>query len=201
MRLTRWLSSMAISALLASPALAQDGGKPPGSAPADAVPATTSGTNSEVAPGPLIEARRMLWLRLDQAKTEGIGTTAYVAAFKGIEDEVKAGKTAEDIKPRIESLARSLKEQLERSKILKTQRPIPPTASQSGGSSGGGGGPASGASGGKGGGLSAALGGGDGDLIGRIKDKLLNGGDIPDSLKQKAMQSEKGRKLLEKLGL
>lgn len=163
-----------------------------------AAPATVSGgsvSNADVAPGPLEEARKMLWSRIKQAKSEGIGTGAYVTAFQGIEDQVKAGRQAEEIRPRIESLARSLKDQLDRSRILKTQRPIPPTASQS---AGGGGAP----SGGKGGGLEALadkLGGKDPSaLIDRIKEKL-NTGDIPDGLKEKLLNSDKGKKLLEKL--
>jgi hypothetical protein len=197
---TRWLLSLAAMFIVSSPVLAQDVDTPPAAATPEPPAATTSGATEGPAPGPLLEARKMLWQRIQQAKGEGIGTAAYVTAFKGVEDEVKAGKTAEDIKPRIESLARSLKDQLDRSKILKTQRPIPPTASQSSGPSGGGG-PAASAGPGKGGGLSAALGGSDSDLIGKLKDKFLNGGEIPDSLKQKAMQSKKGRELMEKFGL
>lgn len=192
---SRWLLIAAAAIMLTSPAIAQN------TEPQPAEPATVSGAGEELAPGPLMEARKMLRDRIGQAKHEGIGTGPYVAALKQIEDDVKAGKTAEEIKPRIESVARGLKDQLDRKQILKTQRPIPPTASQSGGT---GGGPA-GMPPSKGPDLSAALGGGGGSdtaaLLDKLKDKLLNGGEIPDSLKQRVMQSEKGRKMLEKLGL
>jgi hypothetical protein len=200
---SRWLLSAIAATIFVTPAMAQDGDVPAAvtAAPPTAVPATTSGAADELAPGPLLEARKMLRTRIGQAKSEGIGTAPYVAALKDIEDEVKAGKTADEIRPRIESVARGLKDQLDRKQILKTQRPIPPSASQSAGGpmpSG----PSGGGSGGSG--LSAALGGGPSDtsaLLDKLKDKLLNGGEIPDSLKQRVMQSEKGRKMMEKLGL
>lgn len=191
---SRWLSIAASAIMLTTPAFAQN------TEPQPAESATVSGGGDELAPGPLIEARKMLRDRIGQAKHEGIGTGPYVAALKAIEDDVKAGKTAEEIRPRIESVARGLKDQLDRKQILKTQRPIPPTASQSGGA----GGASAGMPPSKGPDLSAALGGGQGDtaaLLDKLKDKLLNGGEIPDSLKQRVMQSEKGRKMLEKLGL
>jgi hypothetical protein len=169
--------------------------------------ATASATEEPVSPGPLLEARKMLWMRINLAKSEGIGTSTYITAFKHMDEEVKAGKSAEELRPRIESLARSLKDQLDRAKILKTQRPIPPTASQSGGSGEmpmGGGGPM--AMGGKGGGLAgvaAALGGGGDDaLLDKLKAQLMGGGggDL-EALKQRALKTKKGREFLEKLGL
>jgi len=196
----RWLV-MAAASLFAFglPALAQE--SPPAQRPApmteSAAPATTSGASAveTVAAGPLIEARKMLWARISQAKNEGIGTGVYITAFKAIEEDVQAGKPIEAIRPRIESLARSLKEQLDRSRMLKTQRPTPPSSSQSIGGEA--------PSGGKGGGLdglAAKLGGKDPSaLIDKLKEKL-NSGDIPEGLKDQIMNSEKGRKLLEKLG-
>jgi hypothetical protein len=164
-----------------------------------ATTATTSGAPvaaDEVAPGPLVEARKMLWQRINQAKSEGIGTGAYVNAFQAMEEDVKGGKTEDQLRPRIESLARSLKDQLDRSKILKTQRPVPPTASQQAGG-GASGGPAAGGGGASG--LSAALGGKDPNaLLDKLREKL-NSGDIPAGLKEKVLNSEKGRQLLEKL--
>lgn len=171
----------------------------PPSQQAEQAQATTNGAApaQDVADGPLIEARKMLWSRINQAKAEGIGTGAYVNAFKGIEDEIRAGKGAEDVRPRIESLARSLKDQLDRSKILKTQRPIPPTPSQMVGSAPGGGPPAP-----RGGGLdglAAKLGGKDPNaLIEKLKQKL-NSGDIPDAVKDQLLNSDKGKKIIEKL--
>jgi hypothetical protein len=113
-----------------------------------------------------------------------------------MEEDVKGGKTEDQLRPRIESLARSLKDQLDRSKILKTQRPVPPTASQQAGG-GASGGPAAGGGGASG--LSAALGGKDPNaLLDKLREKL-NSGDIPAGLKEKVLNSEKGRQLLEKL--
>lgn len=171
--------------------------------------ATTSGaaaTEEPVSPGPLLEARKMLWMRINLAKSEGIGTSTYITAFKSLDEEVKRGKSDAELRPRIESLARSLKDQLDRAKILKTQRPIPPTASQSGGGGDGSAPPSGGpALGGKGGGLAAAaaaLGGGDESILDKLKAKLMagGGGDL-ESLKQQALRTKKGREFLEKLGL
>jgi hypothetical protein len=201
-KMTGWLLSVSFVTSMCA-AIAQE---------TPTAPATTSGaaaSEEPVSPGPLLEARKMLWMRINLAKSEGIGTSTYITAFKHLDGEVKAGKTGEELRPRVESLARSLKEQLDRSKILKTQRPIPPTASQSGGGAGGDASMPSGGSmaafGGKGGGLAAAaaaLGGGDDSILDKLKSKLMSGGggDL-ESLKQQALRTKKGREFLEKLGL
>lgn len=89
----------------------------------------SSGGKPTVAPGPLQEARTILITRIQQAQSEGIGIANYMMAFNAIEDSVKAGQSAEQLRPRVESLARALHDQLEKGKILKTQRPIPGNAS------------------------------------------------------------------------
>lgn len=163
----------------------------PGEAPAGA---TSAPGELTITPGPLEEARKILLDRIKLAKTEGIGTANYFLALNAIEDSVKAGQTAEQLKPRIESLARALKDQLDKSKILKTQRPVPVQPSYSAAPPGGGGG---------GGGpdinkIKEALnkpGGTDG-LIDKIKSKF--GGNIPnipDGLKDRIPKD-----ILDKLG-
>lgn len=152
-----------------------------------------------VHPGPLADARKVLLNRIQQAKAEGVGTANYNMAHTAIEDMVKSGATEEQIKPRVLSLANALRDQENKSKILKTQRPLPPTASQQGGSSGpaaGGGGPAAPGS------LKEAIGGGNSDdILARLKEKLGTGDiQIPEHLKEKVLNSEKGKKILEKLG-
>lgn len=176
----------------------------------DTPSATTSGAVSAeepVAPGPLVEARKMLWMRINLATSEGIGTSTYIAAYKHLDDQVKEGKSADELRPRIESLARSLKDQLDRSRILKTQRPIRPTVSQAAGGADASGLPSGSMAlgGAKGAGLAAAaaaLGGGDESILDKLKSKLMSGGggDL-EALKQQAMRTKKGREFLEKLGL
>ncbi len=70
-------------------------------------------TVSEVAPGPLAERRQILLSIILKAKKEGIGIATYLTAFNALEDSVKAGQTKEQIEPRLESLALSLRTQLE----------------------------------------------------------------------------------------
>lgn len=195
------LSTVLLTTIVPSYAQAPASGQPAAAASEAASGTETGGTEGagDVAPGPLIDARKMLWDRIKQAKSEGIGTAAYVNAFQFIESEVKAGKTAEAIKPRIESLARALKEQLDRSRILKTQRPLPPMGSQVRGSSGGGPATAKGPDAP----AAAAAGGGDNPeataIIDRIKERF--GGQLPDGLTEKLLKSDKAKKLLEKYGL
>jgi hypothetical protein len=152
-----------------------------------------AGTGEPV-PGPLLEARKILFQRIGQAKQEGIGTGAYLAEYQSIEQAVSSGQSEDVIKPRIERLARALRDQLERGKILKTQRPIPPTPSQSTTPPAAAGGPA-----GLAGGPQAAL-------LEKVKEKLsggglgggLGGGGLPAGAED-FLNSDKGKKLLEKL--
>jgi hypothetical protein len=175
----------------------------PGISPAGVAPAGApagSGTlthESQLAPGHLLEPRRMLFQRLLQARQEGIGIGPYMQAFGRLEDSVRSGGTPEMLQPQIENLARSLKSQIDRSQMLKTQRPIPAQGSQA---AGGAippmpGIPGPGAAGAMaGGGKTSSLDG----LLEKVKERLQTG-DIPDSLKER-LNSDKGRKLLEKLG-
>lgn len=205
---------LSMTVLLGLPAIAQNGTGAAASAPAPVLTAPTPGTSvapaaapataasvptheSQLAPGHLLEPRRMLFQRLIQARDEGIGIAPYMAAFGRVEDSVRNGGTPESLQPQIESLARNLKAQIDRSRVLKTQRPIPAQGSQSVTGAA----PGLGAAGAPGG-LVAPLGEGkssslDG-LLEKVKERLQTG-DIPDSLKEK-LNSDKGRKLLEKLG-
>ena len=156
-----------------------------------------------VGPGPMEAPRKILLSRIKQAKSEGIGIASYMSAFTYIEDAVKAGQTEAQVRPRIESLARALKDQLDKSKLLKTQRPVPPTASQSGGGAPVAATPTSTP-------ISSADiakklgGGGDSALIDKIKERF--GGQLPDinslpeGLRDKLINSDKGKELLKKLG-
>lgn len=210
----RWLFLLAIVAVAHPPAFADDAPLPgsapslnqgslcqPASAAAASEPAPTGAASGNpasaappvgVGPGPLSEARKVLFNRLMLAKKEGIGIGAYMAEFARIEEAARNGDAPESLQPRIASLARSLKEQLDRRQILKTQRPVPsPGTGSSADSSQQ---PPSAGSG-------AAGGGGDrtAAIIDKLKEKLKDG-DIPDGLKEKFLNSDQGRKILEKLG-
>ncbi|HNB25058.1 MAG TPA: hypothetical protein PKZ32_21735 [Candidatus Melainabacteria bacterium] len=137
-----------------------------------------------VTPGPAQEARQKLYDRILQAKAQGIGISAYMAAFKAIEEQVKAGDAAEKISPRIESINAALNKQVDNAKILKTQKPLPPQGSQITGSDS----TISPPTASKPGSPAAAEGGGSGDMIDKLKSKL--GGkldNIPDSIKERIM--------------
>jgi len=76
----------------------------------------------EVLPGPLQQERAALLAKILKAKEQGIGTTAYLAEFNRIQAMPTGGGSCEQVHARIDSLSNSLDEQLQRSKILKTQR-------------------------------------------------------------------------------
>lgn len=154
----------------------------PGAHPTFAAPTT-------VVSGPLDAERKLLLSRIELAKKHGIGTSVYYSEFNKIEEEVKAGATADQVKGRIESLTRSLAEQLQRGRNLKTQRPIPPAGSQSGGNDGGG--PVAASSP-----RSSGGGGGGGSLAEKLKS-ITN--DLPPGTLEKIMQNDKARNLLERL--
>lgn len=155
------------------------------------------------APGPALEARQKLFERIQQARQQGIGIGGYMAAFKALEDQVKAGDPAEKIGSRVESIHSAINKQLDNAKILKTQKPLPPQGSQvtgsdpiaqpgpGPGSKGGGGGLPPGLAGGGGGGdILSKLKGKFGDKLDNlpdsVKDRLMNDPNLADKIKQRA---------------
>lgn len=145
-------------------------------------------------PGPALEARQKLFERIQQAKSQGIGIGGYLQAFKALEEQVKAGDPADKISSRVDSINKAVNDQLDRAKILKTQKPIPPQGSQVGGSPPAAAASSSSAAAPAGPGAGSA-GAGGGDIMSKIKEKL-GGGQIPDDIKEKLMNNPK---LLEKL--
>jgi hypothetical protein len=125
-----------------------------------------------------------------------MGISSYMAAFKDIEDRVKAGDPEEKVSARVAQIHKAVSDQIERAKILKNQKPLPPMGSQvTGGDLPDHGGPA----GNKGGGPPAPGGGGLGgggamadklkkldSLPEPIKERLLNDPSIIEKLKQRA---------------
>ena len=95
-----------------------------------------------VAPGPFEAKRKLLLASIKAAKKQGFGITVYLGEFSKIEDQIKEGKGGPQLEDRIDSIADGLQDQLKRSQILKTQRPIGAPAhsqaSASGGTSAGG---------------------------------------------------------------
>jgi hypothetical protein len=160
-------------------------------APAPA-PSGQSAAAADVVPGPLLNERKSLYDHIQQAGAHGIGIANYTMAFKSIEDQVAAGATEVQIKPRVDQLTGALKEQLMRAQVLKTQRPLPPTASQQGEPPPGNAGspPAGGGAGSPG---SSAL-------LDKLKDKLGSGGMPSADVVDKFLNSDKGKDLLKKLG-
>jgi len=132
----------------------------------------TSSELEQVAPGPMSVERQKVLDMILAAKEQKIGITAYMGAFKGLEDQVKAGAQEKQIKSRLESISISLGEQLKRSKELKSQKPAPPVAASS-------------PTPGEGSKSGLDLGGGNTDkMINKLRDKWF-GGEIPDSIKKK----------------
>ena len=139
-------------------------------------------------PGPAQEARQKLFDRIQLARAQGIGISGYLQAFKALEEQVKAGDSPDKISTRVDSINKAVNEQIERAKILKSQKPIPPQGSQLTGSA-----PvakpaapatqpaAAGAAG------AAAGPGGQGgsDIMSKLKDKF--GDRIPDSVKERLL--------------
>jgi hypothetical protein len=80
----------------------------------------------EAGPGPLLEQRKALLSRIVSAQKQGIGITTYMSEFNRIEGLVKDGQPAGAYQSRVASLSASLDDQLKRSQILKTQRPVAP---------------------------------------------------------------------------
>ncbi len=142
--------------------------------------------------------RRKLLETINTAKQYGFGTTAYLNAYKALDDRVKAGAGEPEIKSRLDSIVTGLDEQLKRSKQLKTQKPAPPIAASS---------PPPSASGGGSSGGTKLSGGNADDIISKLKDKWF-GGEIPDSIKKKippgidpsTLNADTARELLKKYG-
>ncbi|MCW5821729.1 MAG: hypothetical protein KIT34_02940 [Cyanobacteria bacterium TGS_CYA1] len=150
----------------------------------------------QVAPGPMALERQKILDMILAAKEQKIGITAYLGAFKSLEDQVKAGAQEKQIKSRLESISSSLSEQLKRSKELKLQKPAPPVAASS---------PSPMESAGPKG--SDASGSSTDKMIDNLRKKWF-GGEIPDSIKKKIppgidpgkMDNETIKDLLKKYG-
>jgi hypothetical protein len=182
------------------PAFAQSA-PAPGAIPAAPEPAATAPAAAapDVLPGPMLDQRKQLFMHLQQAGEHGIGTANYMMAFKAVEQQVANGATEPQIKSRVDQLNNALIEQLKRAQVLKSQRPLPPTASQAGEYGNGGGGAPTASGGGAGPAAGGGGGGGGGINLDKLKEKL-GGIDIPDSLKEQLMNSDKAKALLKKLG-
>ena len=146
-------------------------------------------------PGPAMDARQRLFERIQQAKGQGMGISSYMAAFNDIEARVKAGDPEDKVSARVAQIHKAVSDQIERAKVLKNQKPLPPMGSQvTGGDLPDHGGPA----GNKGGGPPAPAAGGLGggaladklkkldSLPEPIKERLLNDPSIIEKLKQRA---------------
>lgn len=144
-------------------------------------------------PGPGQAARQKLFERIQQAKSQGIGIGGYLQAFKALEEQAKGGDGEEKINSRVEAIHKSINDQMERAKVLKTQRPLPPQGSQVKGSD-----PIPTAGGPPAGGLPAGIPGGLADKIkGKFGDKLDG---LPDGLKDRLQDPETRQKLMERFG-
>lgn len=86
--------------------------------------------SAEVVHGPLEDKRLALRNKITAAKKQGIGISVYTVEFSRIEDLVKQGGDPAAIQKRVDSLSSNLDEQMKRSQILKTQRPVPPSSIQ-----------------------------------------------------------------------
>ncbi len=114
----------------AAPAANAGSAKPP----TEAAPVAKDPLCQEISPGPLLESRKALMADIKKAKAQGVGIAGYLTAFQGIEEQIKAGTPPDQLTGRIDSIKRSLTEQLKRSQLLKVQKPAPPQGSQVSGS-------------------------------------------------------------------
>lgn len=174
------LLSICTLAATGSPILAQ---------PAHVNPADIQLETQEVAPGPLMELRHNLLQKMKDAKSRGVGIAPYFSAYTNTEAAIRGGETEDKVRPRLESLLRSLDEQIQRAEILKTQRPAPvskPPDRQASSS------PAEAEA--------KAAAEKKKAMLEKLKEKLKNDNlEIPDDLREKLMESEQGKQLLEKL--
>ncbi|HEY9791415.1 MAG TPA: hypothetical protein V6D22_13510 [Candidatus Obscuribacterales bacterium] len=151
--------------------------------------APSTGPADEVVAGPMLQQRRQLLEHIHTAGAHGIGITNYMMAFNAVEDQVRNGASETQIKPRVDQLSNALLDQLKRAQILKTQRPLPPTSSQQPETAAAA--PAAPAP--------AAPAAGGGLNLGNLQDKL-GGIQIPESLKEKFLNSDKAKEILKRLG-
>lgn len=84
----------------------------------------------EINGGPLALERQQLLSRIKQAGSAGIGTSGYMQAFQALEEQIKSGASEAAVSQRLDGIKRSLAEQMQRSKLLKTQKPVAPQGSQ-----------------------------------------------------------------------
>lgn len=150
-------------------------------------------------PGPAQQARQKLFERIQQAKSQGIGIGGYLQAFNSLEEQAKGGESEEKLNARIQQIHKSINDQMDRAKVLKTQRPLPPQGSQIRGSE-----PAPVAAGGGGGGAGIPAGGAAGlaeklksKFGGQIGDKLDN---LPEGIRDRLGDPETRAKLMERFG-
>lgn len=80
--------------------------------------------SDKVAPGPFEAKRQLLLSSIKVAKKQNFGITSYLNELNKIEDQVKQGNASPQLESRIDSIAEGLTDQLKRSQILKTQRPL-----------------------------------------------------------------------------
>jgi hypothetical protein len=98
---------------------------------APSMPVETKPAGSEVVSGMLLGERMQLLQKIMKAKQQGCGVTGYMSAFTEIQESCKSGQPEGPIRQRLQSLSKALDEQLERSKVLKTQR-LPPGSMNAG---------------------------------------------------------------------
>lgn len=98
--------------------------------PAATPEAPAAAPAQNVSEGPLLERRKQLFDKIQEAKRKGVGIGGYLSAFQALEEQVKAGDGEDKIGPRVDSIQRGLADQLKRSEVLKVQRPLPPQGSQ-----------------------------------------------------------------------
>lgn len=101
-----------------SAALAQEGSSPqnqPLHEPVAAPPAVN----------PLQSECNRILAEISAAEKLGIGTKAYLGVYKDICLEQEKGEASEKLRLRLKALSVALSEQIERSKVLKSQKPVP----------------------------------------------------------------------------
>lgn len=198
--MNRLLVAAAGMLALASPACFAD----PVQSSSPAIPAS-----SEPVAGAMLEERKQLWAKIQDARDKGVGIGGYLTAFQALEEQVKSGDTADKIAPRVQSISRGLDDQLRRAEVLKTQRPLPPQGSQVSGSSPSASLP-SGPRGGKaaGGAVPEDAAAKFGPLLEKLKGSNPNAtledipeDKIPEGLRAKLKDPAVRRKLQEKFGL
>ena len=77
----------------------------------------------ELVPGILERERAAVLQKILKAQAQGCGITGYMNAFQSLQQSIGKGEAESVIRPRLETISRAVDDQLERSKVLKTQRP------------------------------------------------------------------------------